>query len=70
MRLRLTRRATQDLTEIAEYIHTHNPSAALRVRTAILETLESVILFPKLGRRQAVEGLRKLVTRRYPYLIY
>jgi addiction module RelE/StbE family toxin len=70
MRLRLTARATQDLTEIADYIRARNPNAALRVRTAILQALESVVLFPQLGRRQTIEGVRKLVTRRYPYLIY
>jgi addiction module RelE/StbE family toxin len=70
MRLRLTRRAIQDLTEIADYLHAQNPDAALRVRTAILQTLESATLFPQLGRQQTVAGLRKLVVRRYPYLIY
>jgi len=27
-------------------------------------------LFPQIGRRQRVAGVRKLVTRRYPYLVY
>jgi len=27
-------------------------------------------LFPKIGRRQKVKGVRKIVTRKYPYLIY
>jgi toxin ParE1/3/4 len=26
--------------------------------------------WPEIGRRQTVEGVRKLVTRRYPYLVY
>jgi plasmid stabilization system protein ParE len=32
MKLRFTSRATRDLTDIADYIHKHNPNAALRVR--------------------------------------
>jgi toxin ParE1/3/4 len=28
------------------------------------------VLFPEIGRRQTVEGVRKLVTRKYPYLVY
>ena len=28
------------------------------------------MLFPHIGRRQNVEGVRKMVTRRYPYLVY
>jgi toxin ParE1/3/4 len=70
MKLRLTRRAAQDLADIADYIRKQNPQAALRVRAAILESLQNLVLFPQVGRQQKVEGVRKLVTRRYPYLVY
>ena len=70
MKLRFTRRATQDLSEIADYMRERNPQAALRVRAAILESLQNLILFPHVGRQQTIEGVRKLVTRRYPYLVY
>lgn len=39
-------------------------------RDAILESLQNLVRFPRLGRPQKVEGVRKLVTRRYPYLVY
>jgi plasmid stabilization system protein ParE len=42
----------------------------LRVRAAILNSLQNLVLFPQVGRRQKLEGVRKLVTRRYPYLVY
>lgn len=67
MKLRFTPRAVQDLSTIAAYIRGQNPPAALRVRTAILESLQSLVLFPHVGRPQKVEGVRKLVTRRYRY---
>lgn len=70
MKLRFTRRAAQDLTDIADYIRERNPQAALRVRAAILESIQNLVLFPQVGRQQKVEGVRKLVTRRYPYLVY
>jgi plasmid stabilization system protein ParE len=70
MKLRFTPRATQDLAVIADYISEHSPQAALRVRSAILESLQNLALFPRLGRQQQVEGVRKMVTRRYPYLVY
>jgi plasmid stabilization system protein ParE len=38
--------------------------------TAIYESLQDLILFPYIGRRQKAEHVRKLVTRKYPYLIY
>ena len=45
-------------------------NTALRPRAAILESLQNLVLFPHIGRQQQVEGVRKLVTRRYPYLVY
>jgi plasmid stabilization system protein ParE len=70
MKFRFTPRAAQDLTDIADYIREHSPQAALRVRAAILESLRHLVRFPHLGRQQKVEGVRKLVTRRYRYLVY
>ena len=43
---------------------------ALAVRRAILSSLQTVVMFPEMGRRQSVEGVRKLITRRYRYLVY
>ncbi|RXH38578.1 type II toxin-antitoxin system RelE/ParE family toxin [Bradyrhizobium zhanjiangense] len=70
MKLRFTPRAAQDLISIADYVREHSPQGALRVRAAILESLQNLVRFPRLGRPQKVEGVRKLVTRRYPYLVY
>jgi toxin ParE1/3/4 len=67
---RFTPRATRDLAEIAEYLRTRNPSAALAVRDAILRSLQTLTLFPAIGRPQNVEGVRKLVTPKYRYLVY
>lgn len=70
MKLRFTRRAIANLIEIADYIRARNPAAARRVRAAIYESLQLLILFPHIGRKQKTEGVRKLVTRKYPYLVY
>jgi toxin ParE1/3/4 len=70
VKLRFTPGATHDLTEIAEYLRTRNPSAALAVRDAVLRSLRNLTLFPAIGRPQNVEGVRKLVTPKYRYLIY
>ena len=51
MKLRFTPRAARDLAEIADYLREHSPQAALRVRAAILESLQSLILFPHIGRQ-------------------
>jgi plasmid stabilization system protein ParE len=40
------------------------------VRAAILESIDIPGQFPNAGRRQDIEGVRKLVIPRYPYLVY
>ena len=70
MNLRFTRRATRDLADIADYLRTRNPPAALAVRDAILRSLQNLTHFPAIGRPQNVEGVRKLVTPKYRYLVY
>ena len=70
MKLRFTPRAVQDLAAIGDYIRSKNPAAAVRVRAAILETLQMLLLFPHAGRKQTVEGVRRIVTRRYAYIVY
>jgi plasmid stabilization system protein ParE len=70
MRLRFTALAAHDLSAIADYIRARRPAASLRVRAAILDSLQTLVLFPELGRRQNVAGVRKLITRRYGYLVY
>jgi len=70
MKLRFTPRATKDLAEIADYISARNPKAAQRVRASILDSLQTLAIFPNAGRRQNVPNVRKLVTAKYPYLLY
>ena len=70
MRIRFTRKAIEDLAEIADYLNERNRRAALHVRASILESLDILKAFPKAGRPQSTESVRKLVTRRYAYLIY
>ncbi len=70
MKLRFTPQAIENIVSIAEYIHERNPAAALRVRAAIYDSLRTLILFPRAGRPQKTEGVRKFVTRKYAYLIY
>lgn len=47
-----------------------NPAAARRVRTSILSSLRMLTSFPFAGRQQWTEGVRKLVTVKYNYLVY
>lgn len=53
MKLRFTKRAIENLADIADYIQAHDPSAARRVRSAIYGSLQNLMVFPDLGRLQA-----------------
>lgn len=70
MKLRFTVRATENLIEIADYLHQRSPNASRRVREAIYGALRNLLLFPHAGRPQTTEGVRKLVSPKYAYLIY
>jgi plasmid stabilization system protein ParE len=70
MKLRFTPLAAENIADIADYIRARNPVAAQAVRATIYDGLRTLLLFPKLGRLQKTAGVRKLVTRKYGYLIY
>jgi addiction module RelE/StbE family toxin len=70
VKLRFSRRAVRNLTKIGQDLRAVNPAAAVRVEVAIHESLQNLVLFPLIGREQKTQGVRKLVTLRYPYLVY
>jgi toxin ParE1/3/4 len=70
MKLRFTAYAIADLIKISDRIRAHNPAASRRVRAVIYDSLQNLILFPQVGRKQKVEGVRKFATRKYAYLVY
>jgi plasmid stabilization system protein ParE len=49
MKLRFTPRAIANIVEIADYIHARDAAAAERVRDAIYQSLQNLILFPQIG---------------------
>jgi toxin ParE1/3/4 len=70
MKIVFTPRSLLDLEEIADYLKPRSPQGAVRVGSAILGTLQHLTQFPGLGRKQSIDGVRKIGVRRYPYLIY
>jgi toxin ParE1/3/4 len=70
VKLRFTPEATVNLAEIGDYISERSPGAAQRVQSAILDSIDLLRDNPELGRMQRSRGVRKLVTRKYPYLVY
>ena len=59
-----------DLEAIAGYLFPVSPQGAAHVRAAILDSLQNLVQFPSIGRRQTAENVRKLAIRKYKYVIY
>jgi plasmid stabilization system protein ParE len=70
MKLRFTPRALENLEVISAYLRSKNPATSGHVRAAIYASLQTLLLFPRIGRPQKAKGIRKLVTRKYAYLVY
>jgi len=70
MIVRYTRRANSDLRNISNYLLRKSPAGARNVRAAILDAVRILAAYPFAGRRQTTQRVRKLVVRKYPYLIY
>ena len=69
MRLRFTPRATANIIEIADFPRQKSGRRRARARRGLCQSAKPVAV-PQMGRRQKTEGVRKLVTRQYGYLIY
>jgi toxin ParE1/3/4 len=67
MKLRFTPRAIRNIADVADYLLPRDSTAAERVESDIYDSLESLILFPNIGRRQSAPGVRRLVTRQAGY---
>lgn len=69
MKLRLTRRALDDLAGISAAIKAQNPAAALRVADELERAFLLLSAHPHAGRAIA-GGRRRFSLQRFPYLIF
>ena len=70
MKARYTPRAVADLVEIADYIRQFSPASSRKVRDEIQRAIAMLERFPFSGPRTNVDSVRKVVVRRYPYIVY
>jgi plasmid stabilization system protein ParE len=70
MRLRYSLIARAELQEITDYIAQRNPRGAARVLRQAKATIELLQEFPRRGRKQRQNGVRKLGAGKFPYNIY
>jgi plasmid stabilization system protein ParE len=70
VKVRLTRRALEQLIEILNVVRAENPAAADKVRAQFEKVLGRLSRFPASGRLTSMPGVRLTPTGRYPYLIF
>ena len=69
MNVALTDAAQEDLADIYNYYAERSPSGADRVVGTILSAINSLALFPHIGRPGDVPQTRERIVTRYPYRI-
>ncbi len=70
MRVRFTPEAFAQIVEICAYISQENPSAARKVRQRIDYVAALLADHPEMGKVISDDGVRMLVIRPYPYLLF
>ena len=70
MKVRYTRGALTELTEILAYIEQPSPDGANRVRARIKSIVGSLSLHPRIGTQTNDPKLRRLIAHPYPYAIF
>ena len=69
MRVRYTRRASQQLDSILSYISEQSPKGAANVGDRIRAAIDLLTIQPKMGRPTNRRGFRRIVVHPYPYVI-
>lgn len=70
MKLIVSPRAFRDTEQIKAYLRDRNPQAASRVAHEIEKAIDRIIQFPETGQDQTDQGVKRVVERRYGYLIF
>jgi len=70
VKVRWTASARLDRLDIADYIATDSPRAAVRLDTLFSEAAESLARFPQMGRAGKVAGTREIFPHESYRLVY
>jgi toxin ParE1/3/4 len=70
MKVRYSWRARAELEEIVDFIAQRDRLGAARVLRLTRDTVTLLEQFPRHGRKQREQGVRRLGAGRFPYVIY
>jgi toxin ParE1/3/4 len=69
MHIRWTKSASQNLLQIEDYVAKDNPKAAVKTVLKIIDTVETLLAHPELGREGRVASTRELIAGKLPYIV-
>ena len=70
VKVRYTRRALRQLTEILDYLDARSPQGADNVKRRLRAVVDLLADHPNSGRLTRKDGIRRAVARPYPYVIF
>jgi toxin ParE1/3/4 len=70
MKLQLTEQAANQIAAINAYLVIRSPLGARNIQLAMDTTFTQLTSFPRLGRQQSTDGVRKIGVGHYPYNVY
>jgi toxin ParE1/3/4 len=70
MKLRYSRRATNDLNSIYEYLNARSPRGARNVLTSIYAAVEFIRRHPNAAELTRIRGVRAKIVRKYRFKIF
>jgi toxin ParE1/3/4 len=70
VKVRYTRRALRQMTEILDYIETQSPSGAQNGKRRLQSVIDLLADHPTSGRTSTMGNLRRFVVNPYPHVIF
>ena len=70
MKIRYTRRAIRQMSDILNYIEAHSPQGAEKVKRRLKAAIDLLADHPQSGRATNKGDLRRLLANPYPYVIF
>ena len=70
MKLRYTRKASEELAEILDYLALNSPAGEQSVARRLKDMIALLEQYPQVGQLTSKAGLRRLVVLPYPYLVF
>jgi toxin ParE1/3/4 len=70
VKVRYTRRAIRQMSDILDYIEAHSPQGAESVKRRLKAAIDLLADYPEIGRATNKGDLRRLVANPFPYVIF